>query len=67
MVNQELDDERKELMDLAERVGYLGPPRASTGADQGNSPNGSKKEALGTGEGTAATKGFGIQKQHLQT
>ena len=27
MVNKELDDERKELIDLAERVGYLDPNR----------------------------------------
>ena len=29
MINKELDDERKELLDLAERVGYLDPLRAT--------------------------------------
>ena len=33
MVSQELDNEKKELIDLAERVGYLDPNRATSQFD----------------------------------
>lgn len=36
MVNKELDDENRELLDLAKRVGYLDPLRANSRLSDGN-------------------------------
>ena len=60
MVNKELDDERKELIDLAERVGYLDPNRHSFYAERKLSKLGSSvspslhNEATFPGGGTVS-------------